>query len=38
MAALGSLRKMISKLNIRAIKKQTASERPCAIAATRCAP
>ncbi len=36
MAALGSLRQMISKLNIKEININLSSERPRAIAATRC--
>ena len=36
MAAFGSLRKMISKLNIKEININLSSERPRAIAATRC--
>ena len=35
MAALGSLRKMISKINIQVININLSSERPRAIAATR---
>jgi len=37
MAALGFLKNMISKLNIKEININFSSERPRAIAATRCA-
>jgi len=37
MAALGSLRQMISKLNIQVININLSSKRPRAIAAKRCA-
>ena len=36
MAAFGSLRQMISKLNIQVININLSSERPRAIAAKRC--
>jgi len=36
MAALSSLKKMISELNLKEINKNLSSDRPHAIAATRC--